>query len=83
MPLNATLPAFHNPAYWSGEVAKPISPIPPERASGEIRRKGTAVVTTLIGVTWAFTADVKAQKSRITAVSFKAVSLISKFLIMV
>ena len=27
----------------------PTSPIPPDRASGEMRRKGTAVVTILIG----------------------------------
>jgi len=32
----------------SGEVATPKSPIPPARASGEILKKGTAVVTTLI-----------------------------------
>jgi hypothetical protein len=78
--LKETFPAFQKPAYTSGEVAMPTSPMPPERASGEIRRKGTAVVTTLILSTWAFVADVKPQKSRIPAVSFKAVGLISKFL---
>jgi hypothetical protein len=65
-------------------VATPSSPIPPERASGEIRRKGTAVVTTLIGsAVWAFTAEDRPQKSTKPAVSFKAVGLITKFLIMV
>ena len=75
---------FHKPEYASGEVATPISPIPPERASGEIRRNGTAVVTTLIeGAVWAFTVDDNPQKSSSPAVSFKAVGLIRKFLIMV
>jgi hypothetical protein len=65
----------------SGEVATPISPIPPERASGEIRRKGTAVVTTLIGSVCALTFAVRPHNSRMLAVSFKAVSLIRKFLV--
>jgi len=30
-------------AFTSGDVATPASPIPPERESGDIRRKGTAV----------------------------------------
>jgi hypothetical protein len=78
--LKATLATFQIPAYASGEVATPISPIPPERASGEIRRKGTAEVTTLIGSDWAFTLAERPQKSRIPAVSFSAVGLIRKFL---
>src|SRR6185503_14762799 len=81
--LNATLPMFQKPALASGEVATPISPIPPERASGEIRKKGTAVVTTLILSTpWACTVDDKPQIKRIPAVNFKAVDLIRNCLIM-
>jgi hypothetical protein len=63
-------------ALTSGAVARPTSPIPPERASGEIRRKGTAVVTTF-NLSCAFnTAGIKPQKSRIAAVSLIAVGLI-------
>jgi hypothetical protein len=55
------------------------SPIPPDRASGEIRKKGTAVVTTLIGrAVWAFT-DKTLTHNRVIEVSFKAVDLIELF----
>jgi hypothetical protein len=52
--------------------------MPPARASGDIRKKGTAVVTTLIGSTdgCAVTIPENTHKSRM-AVSFKAVVLIS------
>jgi hypothetical protein len=45
---------FQNDAFASAEVAIPKSPIPPARASGDIRNMGTAVVTTLMDwVCWA------------------------------
>jgi hypothetical protein len=48
-----------------------------------MRKKGTAVVTTLIvGAFWAFMAEEKIQKSKAIAVSLKADGLISKYLIM-
>ena len=47
--LNGTLPRLKYEELASEEVARERSPIPPARASGEIRKKGTAVVTTFIG----------------------------------
>ena len=38
--------------FASGEIATPTSPIPPERESGVIFRKGTAVVITLLFSSW-------------------------------
>src|SRR5687767_1601028 len=63
---------FQIGAIASGDVATPKSPIPPARASGEIRKKGTAVVTTLIGCVWfwAFT-DIAPTNRNIPTVSFK------------
>jgi hypothetical protein len=57
------------------------SPIPPERASGEMRRKGTAVVTTLIGsISWALRDCSLIPRKRVIAkVTFKAVDLIVIF----
>src|SRR3954468_16563832 len=42
------LARFQKAEFASGVVAIPTSPIPPARASGEILKKGTDVVTTLI-----------------------------------
>ena len=42
----ASLAGFQYTALASGEMATPTSPIPAERASGEIARKGTPVVIT-------------------------------------
>src|SRR6266436_1755751 len=39
---------FQKIAFASGESASPASPIAPERASGAMRRKGTAVLITLV-----------------------------------
>jgi hypothetical protein len=50
-------------------VATPTSPIPPERASGEILKKGTAVVTTFIGSLCAFT-EIELTINIANAVSF-------------
>src|SRR5690606_13568410 len=47
--LNGILARFQNWALASAVVAMPVSPMPPARASGEMRRKGTEVVTTLRG----------------------------------
>src|SRR5687767_10782217 len=79
--LKATFPIFQNPLEASGLVATPISPIPPERASGEIRKKGTAVVTTLISPAefWAFVTGKIPQKNKIPAVSFLAIGLIRMY----
>ena len=41
---NGSLARFQYWEFASGEVAMPTSPIAPARASGEMRRKGTAVV---------------------------------------
>jgi hypothetical protein len=43
-----TFEIFQKEALASGEVAIATSPIPPARASGEIRKNGTAVDTMLI-----------------------------------
>ena len=61
----------------SGLVASDRSPIPPARASGEILKKGTAVVTTLMG--WADcakTEEVEVVINRIKAASRTTVDLI-------
>jgi hypothetical protein len=44
----ADFETFQNVEFPSGVVATPKSPIPPALASGLIRKKGTAVVTTLM-----------------------------------
>src|SRR5512146_645490 len=44
----ADFDTFQKVEFPSGLVATPTSPIPPARASGPIRKNGTAVVTTLI-----------------------------------
>jgi hypothetical protein len=62
---------FQKPDAASADVARPRSPIPPERASGEILKKGTAVVTTLIVGSWAFKTVKLPQKNKTPAVSFK------------
>ncbi len=64
------LERFQNMELASGRVAMPTSPIPPERASGEILKKGTAVVTTLIRFVWAATENAH-PISTVNAVSFK------------
>src|SRR5688572_27786529 len=74
--LKATLPIFQKPALASGDVATPRSPIPPARASGEIRRKGTAEVTTF-NLSCAFKAVTKPHENTSIAVSFRAVGLIN------
>jgi len=73
--LKVVFARFQKEELASGEVAIPKSPIPPARASGEIRRNGTAVVTTLIRLTWALENSERAHKSKRT-VSFKAVDFI-------
>jgi len=58
--------------------------MPPVLASGEILKKGTAVVTTfiqLVQLDWAYAFIVKTDKSKMAAISFTAVDLISKNLI--
>jgi hypothetical protein len=79
---NGTLARFQKTEFASGEVASPRSPIPPDLASGEIRRNGTAVVTTLIGsgcVVWAFTALIPAIR-KTTISSCKVFLFIFDFL---
>jgi hypothetical protein len=49
----AVLAKFQKGAFASGLVAMAASPIPPARASGDIRKKGTAVETILIESAWA------------------------------
>jgi hypothetical protein len=46
--MKASLAGFQWMEFGSGDVATPLSPIPPARASGAIIRKGTAVVMVLI-----------------------------------
>ena len=46
--LKGVFAKFQNAELASAEVAIPTSPIPPLRASGDILKKGTAVVTTLM-----------------------------------
>jgi hypothetical protein len=55
------LARFQKPALASALVAMPASPIPPARASGEILKKGTAVVTMFIGSDCARAEDKKKQ----------------------
>ena len=62
---------FTNPELASGAVAIPTSPIPPVRASGAIRKNGTAVVTTLIGCVWALDTVIAPPSNITKAVSFK------------
>jgi hypothetical protein len=64
-------------ALGSGEVAIAKSPIPPARASGEIRKNGTAVVTTLILLEpWATKEETPHSMMATIAVNFKAVDFI-------
>lgn len=77
--LNGTLARFQKDEFASGEVANAKSPMPAARASAEIRKKGTAVVTTFIGSTsWDLEAGTIPHKIRSEAVSLIAVGLISK-----
>ena len=70
---NGVLAIFQNPELPSGAVAMPASPIPPLRASGEIRKNGTAEVTTLMGsaLFWAWVAVIEPPSNITKAVSFK------------
>src|SRR5436190_17686024 len=79
--LKGTFARFQKDELASGEVATARSPIPAARASGEMRKKGTAVVTTLIGSTlWALVVWTIPIRMMIAAVSLNAVGLISKSL---
>ena len=60
----------------SGEVAMARSPIPPVRASGEILRKGTAVVTTFNLSDCPNAAPVHSDINKIPKPSLEAVDLI-------
>ena len=79
--LNGTFARFQKDAFASGEVANARSPIPAARASGDILKKGTAVVTTLIDPSlWAMVVWAIPERMRIIAVSLNTVGLISKSL---
>ena len=51
------LAMFQNGEFASGAVAMPASPIPPALASGDILKKGTAIVPIFIGEFWAKDTD--------------------------
>ncbi len=69
---------FQKDEFASGAVAIPTSPIPPERASGEILKKGTADVTTFILLSCANTVEAHAIiKAR--AASFKVAFFIRMY----
>ena len=70
-----------NPEFASGDVATERSPIPPVLASGEMRKKGTAVVTTFNFSDCAEAVTANSDKRKIPEQSFIAVDLISKILI--
>src|SRR6185436_2252129 len=79
--LKGTFARFQNDELASGVVAIARSPIPAARASGEMRKNGTAVVTTLIGSTvWVLAVSAIPARMRIATVSLNAVGLISKSL---
>ena len=65
-----TFEIFQKEAFASGEVAMAASPIPPARASGEIRKNGTAVDTILIesACAFAFVLMVMVAMDTITAI---------------
>ena len=60
---NGYFAGFHACEFASGSVAAPISPIPPERASGPIFREFTAVLTGLNCSFWAFEGTTAATTS--------------------
>jgi hypothetical protein len=63
-------------------MAIPTSPIPPDLASGDILKKGTAVVTIFIGwVSWAYVAFVIAKLNNVNKAVNLNVILIIDFLI--
>src|SRR5687768_13724449 len=79
--LKGTFARFQSVEFASGDVATAKSPIPPVRASGAIRKKGTAVVTTFIDcVFWDLMVSASPVKMRIVTVSLNAIGLISKCL---
>ncbi len=50
--INASLAEFQYAEFASGEVATPASPIPAALESGVMDRNGTAVVITLLVLSW-------------------------------
>ena len=68
-----TFEIFQKEALASGEVAMATSPIPPARASGEIRKNGTAVDTMFIESACAIAVVLMVVVAIITQKSFMAV----------
>jgi hypothetical protein len=68
---------FQKAAFASAGVATPASPIPPARASGEILKKGTAVVTTLIVSADCALDDIAPNKRNNEAVSLEVILFMS------
>jgi hypothetical protein len=76
--LKGTFARLKKPEFASGDVAIERSPIPPVLASGEILKKGTAVVTTFNLLDCANNVIERTKKNTIPKLSFRAVDLISK-----
>ena len=77
--LKGILPRFQNEEFASGVVATPKSPIAAARASGAIRKKGTAEVTTFISCALAGTEPMMKKLQRLIlkySVSYKRVYII-------
>jgi hypothetical protein len=73
--VNGIFARFQNAELASGIVAIDRSPIPPARASGEMRKKGTAVLTILMESVCAFslglkTVRLKANTNKVCSVPF-------------
>jgi hypothetical protein len=77
--LNGVFAKFEKDEFASGAVAIPASPIPPLRASGVIRKNGTADVTTLI-LLWALATVIAPPSKTTKVVSFK-VTLFMRFVL--
>ena len=78
--LNGVFAKLEKDEFASGDVAIPASPIPPLRASGVIRKNGTADVTTLILLLWALDTEIAPPSKTTKVVSFK-VTLFMRFVL--
>tara|TARA_B100001741_G_scaffold10916_2_gene8607 strand:- start:2153 stop:2368 length:216 start_codon:yes stop_codon:yes gene_type:complete len=65
----------------SGDVATPVSPIAELLESGEIKRKGTAVIIGLLAVSWPDKMEEEPCENKWNGPKEKKVNIVNKFMI--